>query len=115
MLKIKKTLYLFLLLMLTLAWNSFAIQVYPRIFSPTGDGANDRVIFHVDDNQGMLPLHGEIFDMVGDKVVDLIPGPVEDSLMWDGKRGGSPVPSGIYIYRVELGSKSMTGTVVVAQ
>ena len=35
--------------------------VYPRIFTPNGDGANDKAVFHFD-NPELLPVSGAIFD-----------------------------------------------------
>lgn len=90
-------------------------RVYPRVFSPNGDGWNDKVVFEFD-NPGLATLKGEIFDNKGAKVSDLEPGPNPDaSLIWDGKSNGQVVPGGIYIYQIEVGGESISGTVVVAQ
>jgi hypothetical protein len=90
-------------------------KVYPRVITPNDDGWNDKVIFEFD-NPGLVSLKGEIFDVTGAKVSDMVPGPSPDTtLMWDGKRGGSSVPSGIYIYQIEAGGEVASGTVVVAQ
>jgi gliding motility-associated-like protein len=90
-------------------------RVYPQIFTPNGDGWNDKAVFEFD-NPALLPLKGTVFDISGAKVADLTVGPNPDSsLVWDGKRGGQPVPSGVYIYEIEVGGESVTGTVVVAQ
>jgi hypothetical protein len=36
--------------------------------------------------------------------------------MWDGKdAGGTVVPSGIYLYQIDMGGSPTTGTVVVAR
>ena len=38
------------------------------------------------------------------------------SMIWDGKdKSGSIVKGGIYIYQIEVGENSLTGTVVVAK
>jgi gliding motility-associated-like protein len=95
--------------------NVSSLQVYPRIFTPNGDGRNDKVVVRID-NPALLPLRGEVFDINGSKVSDMLPGPVTDeSLVWDGQRSNSVVPSGIYIYQVELDGKIFTGTVIVAK
>ncbi|HRY30187.1 MAG TPA: fibronectin type III domain-containing protein [Elusimicrobiota bacterium] len=90
-------------------------RVYPQIFTPNDDGWNDKVIFEFE-NTALLPLKGEIFDLSGAKVGDMVAGPNPDtSLMWDGKRGGQPVPGGVYVYQIEVGGETVTGTVVVAK
>jgi hypothetical protein len=91
-------------------------RVYPRIFTPNGDGWNDKVIFQFD-NPELLAIAGEVFDITGAKVADLATGPNPDSsLAWDGKdTGGRTVPAGIYVYSIQLNGKSTTGTVVVAR
>ena len=47
--------------------------VYPRIFSPNGDGRNDKAGFHFS-NPEDLPVSGEVFDLSGARVADLSPG-----------------------------------------
>ncbi|HOW28908.1 MAG TPA: fibronectin type III domain-containing protein [Elusimicrobiota bacterium] len=88
--------------------------VYPKVITPNDDGWNDKVIFQFQ-NDPMLPLKGEIFDTTGAKVGDLVDGPQQDTLVWDGKRDGKSVPSGIYIYQIEVGGETVTGTVVVSK
>ena len=90
--------------------------VSPRIFTPNGDGTNDRVGFRLE-NPEMLPAEGEIFDISGAKVADLQGGADPTSLLfWDGKdSGGRGVPGGIYLYQIEFQGKRATGTVVVAR
>ena len=90
--------------------------VYPRIITPNGDGANDKVGFYFD-NPDMLPVDGQIFDLSGAKVASLQPGrDPNSSLLWNGKdSSGRTVPGGIYLYQVESQGKQATGTVVVAR
>lgn len=102
-------------LMLSGLGHAQAIQVYPRIFSPNGDGWNDKVVFQVD-NPALLPLKGEVFDVTGAKVGDMSPGPQPDtSLVWDVKGRQSGIPGGIYIYHIELGNELITGTILLVQ
>jgi len=94
------------------------VQIYPRIITPNGDGANDVAIFQF--GEGGLSgqsIKGEIFDIMGLKVSALKPGPdPESTLMWDGKTdNGGSVPAGIYIYQISVGGKTINGTLVVAR
>ena len=90
--------------------------VYPRIFTPNGDGFNDKVTFNFT-NPEALALSGEIFDLPGAKVASLVAGMDPSSqLVWDGKdSNGRTVPGGIYLYQIEFQGKTITGTVVVAR
>lgn len=90
--------------------------VYPRIFTPNGDGYNDKVGFHFD-NPELLPVTGEVFDVTGARVADLREGTDPASLLlWDGKDSdGRVVPGGIYIYQITFQGKQTNGTVVVAR
>lgn len=92
--------------------------VFPRIFSPNGDGANDVVYFVVQNPNGSS-LEGRVTDMSGAEVGTLRPGgagaPTPDSLMWDGRdKSGQIVPAGVYIYQIKGEGKTITGTIVVA-
>lgn len=90
--------------------------VFPRLFTPNGDGYNDKVGFHFD-NPELLPVGGKVFDISGSKVSDLRPGTDPSALLlWDGKdNDGKVVSGGIYIYQIEFQGKQATGTVVVAR
>ncbi|MFH0948091.1 MAG: gliding motility-associated C-terminal domain-containing protein [Elusimicrobiota bacterium] len=89
-------------------------NVYPRIFTPNGDGWNDVVHFmYVGKDTGIT---GKIFDINGAFISDMSRGDTEYSLKWDGKNGdGKVASSGIYIYQIEADSKVFNGTVVVAK
>jgi gliding motility-associated-like protein len=90
--------------------------VYPRIFTPNGDGYNDKVTFNFT-NPEALPLGGKIYNLPGAQVANLSPGSDPTSqLVWDGKDSdGRTVPGGIYLYEVDFQGKAITGTVVVAR
>jgi hypothetical protein len=90
--------------------------VHPRIFTPNGDGANDKVRFEFD-NVEMLPVEGTVYDLRGARVASLTPGTDPyDLLLWDGKDSdGRVVAGGIYIYQIEFQGEHATGTVVVAR
>jgi hypothetical protein len=97
-------------------------NVYPRLFSPNGDGINDVVYFDVV-NPSLATVEGRVYDASGSEVGDLKPVPLAavppltaDALMWDGKdRNGNTVPAGVYIYRISGGGQKISGTVVVAK
>ncbi len=91
-------------------------DVYPRIFSPNGDGANDKVSFNFD-NPELVPIDGEVFDITGSQVARLTGGQDPSAqLLWDGKNvDGQTVPAGIYLYQIQFRGKVATGTVVVAR
>ena len=95
--------------------GDLTFSVYPRIFTPNGDGMNDRATFHFTNPQD-LPVEGEVFDLSGAKVANLTPGTDPAQLLaWDGKDTvGRTVPSGVYLYQIEYQGKHATGTVVVA-
>jgi flagellar hook assembly protein FlgD len=94
-------------------------NVYPRLFTPNGDGLNDRVYF-VLENPNDSAVSGEILDKDGRHVRTLPPPNVQSgigtTLSWDGKDDrGNVVPGGAYIYKIQGEGKSFTGTVGVAR
>ncbi|HAH31427.1 MAG TPA: hypothetical protein DCL44_03830 [Elusimicrobia bacterium] len=88
---------------------------YPRTITPNGDSINDRVFFFFEATNA--PKEGRIYDLNGAFVGKMIPGPVQDSsLVWEGKDDkGHVVSRGIYLYKIDIGGHSVTGTVVVAR
>ncbi|HAX62455.1 MAG TPA: hypothetical protein DCX95_07905 [Elusimicrobia bacterium] len=66
-------------------------KVYPRIFTPNGDGWNDVANFMYEGNDAGIT--GKIFDINGSFVSDMARGDTEDSLKWDGKNADGKVVS----------------------
>jgi len=94
-------------------------NVYPRVFTPNGDGHNDRCFFILE-NPNNSGVSGEIFDLEGRRVKTLPPPSLNQgigtTLIWDGTdNNNSVVPSGAYIYRINGEGKTFTGTVAVAR
>ncbi len=83
-----------------------------RLITPNGDGKNDTMVF-IFDNPQQTKVKGHIYDLRGALVASMTPGPVGNSLEWDAKAGGQPVPGGVYIYQIEAGGAVFNGTVAV--
>ena len=45
----------------------------------------------------------------------MAPGPLPNTLQWDGKANGRAVDSGVYIYQIRAEGKGFNGTVVVVR
>jgi gliding motility-associated-like protein len=98
--------------------RSFSIrQVSPqRIFTPNGDGVNDR--FRVSfDNPADSPISSaKVFDLTGAEVGEFRLNAAGDALEWDGRNPrGSEVTGGVYVYRIQVDRDAFTGYVVVAR
>lgn len=83
-----------------------------RILTPNGDRLNDWAVFRCDNPRGS-EVSGRVYDLKGAVVSALVPGPLADSLMWDGRSNGRPVPSGVYLYFIEAEGRAFTGTLLV--
>jgi hypothetical protein len=89
--------------------------VYPRIFTPNGDGINDAALFHVA-NPSLDTLEGKVYDGQGSFVANIGFNTGFTRGMWDGRDGnGNVVRAGVYIFEISNGGRSVTGTVVVAK
>ena len=89
-----------------------ASGVSNRMLTPNGDGKNDFVVFTFN-NPKDSQVTGKIYDLQGRLVAEMSPGPVSNSLEWNGKAGGQAVPGGIYIYQIQAEGKTFNGTIVV--
>ncbi len=84
-----------------------------RFATPNGDGKNDNIVFTFD-NPNDVQVRGRVLDLRGRVVVsDLLPGPIRNSLQWDGTANGRSVPGGVYVYQLSGDGQSFTGTVVI--
>ncbi len=86
--------------------------VRPKIITPNDDKKNDMLIVPYD-NPNDSNISGKILTLNGSYVADMLNN--DDRITWDGKDGGSVVPSGIYIYQIETEGQVFNGTVVVAK
>ena len=122
---VRNALFVFMIPCSLAAFSLAKQDVFPRVFTPNGDGINDVVYFNVA-NPSLDTMEGKIFAVDGTpvagmkKVSDVFgaanPPLQPDALMWDGKDGnGNTVRAGIYIYEVSGGGQKFTGTVVVAK
>jgi flagellar hook assembly protein FlgD len=89
------------------------------LFTPNGDGLNDRVYF-VFENPNNASVEGEILDKAGRHVRALPPASTQTgigtTMTWDGKDDhGVTVPGGAYIYKIKGEGKTFTGSVGVAR
>ncbi len=69
----------------------------PNAFSPNNDGLND---FFELNPYGLKSVKGELFNRWGELIFEW------NSLntQWDGKKNGTVVPDGVYVYKIEAGS-----------
>jgi len=81
----------------------------PNAFTPNGDGKNDT--WGIRNLAGYPNCKVSVFNRWGQKVFASL----GYSTPWDGRQNGTDVPTGSYVYFIDLGngSKAMTGTVMV--
>lgn len=87
----------------------------PRVFTPNGDNSNKQVTFkYENDNESSIVCW--IYDIKGSVVRQLDIVGSGDEFTWDGKdEGENIVPSGIYIYQIEVEGQTINGTIVLAK
>lgn len=95
--------------------NSRALN---RLVTPNGDSRNDTFVFKCH-NPSELLVRGEIFDLKGRKVADMVrdmSAPLDDFyyMEWD-PNGGRRAAGGVYVYQVTVGESVLRGTVVVVR
>ncbi|MCX7716194.1 MAG: hypothetical protein N2Z73_02115, partial [Endomicrobia bacterium] len=89
------------------------VQIYPKkIFTPTA--TKDNKIHFVISNPTVYQTEGEIYDLNLRYIAKM---KLENNeLVWDGKfDSGEFAPKGVYIYKIKVGGKIFTGTVIVAK
>lgn len=120
------------------AGGEFSFKGYlNRMITPNSDGKNDRAILCFD-NPKDFAVRGKVFDLSGRVVSEMtleldpnlnqgatkpviqcstsFPGQFKaQAMVWDGRANGTPVTSGVYVWRIEAEESAVTGTVVVAR
>lgn len=74
----------------------------PNIFTPNGDGTNDRFQFYANDESGLLIKEINIFNRWGQNVHQVRNIGRGQYKGWDGEFQGSDAPEGVYIYHILL-------------
>jgi trimeric autotransporter adhesin len=89
---------------------SAVVDGHPRLAFPNPFGRGDPIRFVIPDKTRAVEL--SIYDVEGRRVTELVPdlaatGPQE--LRWDGiAASGSPVPSGVYFVRMQVGAQRLS-------
>ena len=117
-LKVAATIYLLLTTYCLYGEGFHLITIKPRIISPASSkGMNDILIVSYE-NSNDSNVSGRILTINGSYIADMLvvnSDPDNPKITWNGKDGSSVVPSGIYIYQIEVEGQVLNGTVVVAK
>ncbi|MFH1540745.1 MAG: gliding motility-associated C-terminal domain-containing protein [Elusimicrobiota bacterium] len=90
------------------------VNVRPKVITPNNDGKNDMLIISYK-NPNDSNVSGRILTLSGSYISDMLNGN-SNKITWEGKNADdSIVPSGIYIYQIEVEGQVFHGTVVVAK
>ncbi|MFI5151013.1 MAG: kelch repeat-containing protein [Bacteroidia bacterium] len=84
------------------AFDTTAGIFIPSLFSPNGDGKNDRLFFYKHDSYCMEYFEISIYDRWGERV--FYTNNIEGS--WDGTSKGEPLNTGTFVYCLKLDTKS---------
>lgn len=72
----------------------------PNVFSPNGDGINDKLLIFASDQVKSIKMF-EVFDRWGEKLYSALDMPLNDpEFGWDGKLKGQKANEGVYVYYV---------------
>ena len=75
----------------------------PNIFTPNGDGKNDKVIVSTNTKEIKKIISFQIFDRWGEKVFEEKDFPPNDQTHgWDGKLKGQPMTPAVFVYWLEI-------------
>ncbi len=83
----------------------------PNVFSPNGDGVNDRWAIYVSPEAGIRGLSIQVYDRWGSLIYDQR-NALTGALGWDGKYKGQVVPLGVYVYVLRY--EGLVGDVVLS-
>jgi gliding motility-associated-like protein len=81
---------------LTVVVTEEAVFVIPNVFTPNGDGNNDRFVIT---SQGVDRIEGEIFNRWGKRIYEWSG---DENSGWDGKINGKPADDGTYYYILDV-------------
>jgi gliding motility-associated-like protein len=92
----------------------------PNVFSPNGDGINDRISIFTNENINQIKSF-QIFNRWGDRVFENFDFPPNDlNFGWDGRFKNKPLDPAVFVYQAELQtvfgtSILITGDITLAQ
>ncbi len=75
--------------------------ILPGVFSPNNDGANENFTLFLTDGAIGVPQSMVIFDRWGNNVAT-VQGQDIIQVGWDGRKDGSSVAEGVYVYKIEI-------------
>jgi gliding motility-associated-like protein len=89
-------------------------SVSNRIITPNGDDKNDEIVIQVE-NPSFSEVTGQVFDLRGHHVANMITSSDLQSLQWDGRANNVVVNGGVYIYVIESEGRAYRGSVLVVR
>jgi len=90
-------------------------NISSKIITPDSPGHTAVWIFTYDPGPNNVIPTGRVYDLHGERIADLQPGLMPNTLTWDGRMNGRTVTGGVYIYHISGGGKTFSGTIVVAK